>query len=58
MSKLEHLVKIKTQLADKYAHLASLTNSKPRRAKLSHESLKYRRQVQNLQNQIRSAAGS
>jgi len=55
MSKLEHLLKLKTQLAEKYAHLATLTSSKPRRAKLSHEALKYRRQAKNLENQIRSA---
>ncbi len=40
--KLDNLILVKTALADKYAHLAALTNSKPRSESWMRQSKKHR----------------
>jgi hypothetical protein len=45
---IEKLIKTKTALAEKYARLAKLTPSKPRRGTLLLHAADYRRQAEDL----------
>ncbi|MDA7980335.1 MAG: hypothetical protein MPJ50_16370 [Pirellulales bacterium] len=47
-AKIDNLVKVKTQLAEKYERLAAEANSKPARAKAMRRAKSFRQQASNL----------
>lgn len=48
MSQNDPRIKVKTALAEKYEHLATIAGSTPKRKQLMFRAVKYRRQVQQL----------
>jgi hypothetical protein len=50
--KLENLVKVKNELADKYIRLAKAVNSRPRRKSLMHRAEHHRRQAVLLEKKL------
>ncbi len=47
-SKIENLIKVKTELAEKYERFAANSNSKPARAKAQIRAKSFRQQATNL----------
>ena len=48
LSSIDNLISVKKNLADKYARLANLRQSKPLKMKLSRQSERYNREVERL----------
>lgn len=50
MSDVNHLIRVKQALAEKYQRLATMTSSRPKKRQFTHRAVKYSRQVDQLRN--------
>ncbi len=53
MDRSKNIVDVKLALAAKYEHRAKLSSSRPKRAALAHQAEKYRRQANQLKQQLK-----
>jgi hypothetical protein len=56
-TELEHLLNVKTALAEKYERLASQRRSKPWKKRLFHRAEAYRQQAADLAEKLKQLAG-